>query len=374
VTPAGESPLASLLRRRIEDGGPIGVDAFMAAALGHPQHGYYATRDPLGRAGDFVTAPEISAAFGELLGLWCVTVWRAMGRPTPLRLVELGAGRGTMLVDALRAASAAAPDFVAASGVHIVETGAVLRDRQRHALAGLASPPSVHWHATMHDVPAGPLLLLANEFFDALPVRQWLRRDGRWYERRVAIAPDDALFAFVPGPPTEDDALGANLPEQPVDGDIFEACPEAEALASTIGARLAAEGGAALIVDYGHARSGYGDTLQAVRGHRSTEPLAEPGAADLSHHVDFARLRAAAERAGATTAGPIAQGLFLGRLGIAARAEAMADAAPSPDRADAILGAIRRLVHPGRMGLLFKAFAIADPALPPLPGFESRRA
>jgi NADH dehydrogenase [ubiquinone] 1 alpha subcomplex assembly factor 7 len=368
------TPLAAVLRRRIAESGSLSVADYMAEALGHPEHGYYATRDPLGAAGDFTTAPEISQVFGELIGAWCVEVWRAMGAPNPVRLVELGPGRGTLIADAGRTWRQVAPEFTLAARLHLVETSPVLRARQRAALAAAVTQPT--WHATLAEVPEGPMILLANEFFDALPVRQYVRRGDGWRERLVGMAPTGGSFAFVDGvdPAGALEASGEDV-RRPLsgvaDGEILELCPAAEALAADIGTRLADHGGAAFIVDYGPAHSALGETLQAVRGHHYADPLAAPGQADLSHHVDFQRLRVAAERAGARAWGPIPQGLFLGRLGLAARAEALVAAAPSTSQAEAIREAVHRLVHPGRMGLLFKALAIAHPSLPAPPGFAA---
>jgi NADH dehydrogenase [ubiquinone] 1 alpha subcomplex assembly factor 7 len=222
------------------------------------------------------------------------------------------------------------------------------------------------------------MILLANEFFDALPVRQYVRRGDGWCERLVGTAPSGESFAFVDGAVVDPAAMLEAADEDvrrslaaAAEGEILELCPAAESLAADIGARLADHGGAALIVDYGPTRGALGDTLQAARGHRYADPLAAPGQADLSHHVDFQRLLSAAERRGARAWGPIPQGLLLGRLGFAARVEALAAATPSAPRADAIRGAVRRLVHPGRMGLLFKALAIAHPSLPAPPGFAA---
>ena len=369
------TPLARLLRAEIEANGPMPIAAFMAAALGHPQFGYYAgagaaTAEPLGRGGDFITAPEVSQVFGELLAVWCLSVWRAMGEPRPLLLVELGPGRGTLLADLWRTATAVAVDFASTLRLHLVETSAPLRARQRANLGGLSPSPPLSWHDRIEDVPPGPLLVIGNEFLDALPVEQYVRDGGIWRQRCVGLAGDG--FAFGLGAAVDprlrpDLAL---LPEA-AEGTLIERCPEAEQLVAALAGRLAAPAGAALFVDYGPARSAAGETLQAVRGHRPADPLADPGEVDLSHHVDFERLAQAATAAGGQAWGPVPQGLFLGRLGIAQRAAALA--AASPARADVLGGAIRRLVHPGRMGLLFKAFAIGGAALPAPPGFTQGR-
>ena len=364
------TPLAATLRRRIAESGALSVADYMAEALGHPEHGYYATRDPLGAAGDFTTAPEISQVFGELIAAWCVEVWRAMGAPDPVRVVELGPGRGTLAADARRTWRQVAPAFTLAARLHLVETSPALRARQRAALAAAAMPPA--WHATLAEVPDDPMILLANEFFDALPVRQYARRAGTWYERLVGMAPTGEGFVFLDGPAAElQDDMESRILDAADEGAILEICHSAEAVATDIALRIAAHGGVALIIDYGYASSALGETLQAVRGHRYADPLAALGQADLSHHVDFQRLRAAAERAGARAWGPIPQGLLLGRLGIAMRADVIAAAAPSAERAEDIRGAVRRLVHPGRMGVLFKALAIAHPSLPAPPGFAA---
>ena len=309
--------LAALLRRRIAENGPLSVAEYMTEALGHRQHGYYARRDPMGAAGDFVTAPEISQVYGELIGAWCVETWRRMNAPDPIQVVELGPGRGTLLADAGRIWRRIAPEFADAVRLHLVETSPALRARQQAALAAL-SFRSAMWHARLAEVPEGPMILLANELFDALPIHQYIRRDGVWRERLIGLPPVGDAFVFIDGPvvgmrrhPGEELARRRET--------ICELCPEAEALAAEIGARVATHGGAALIIDYGHSRSALGETLQAVRGHRYADPLADAGEADLSHHVDFQRLRRAAEHAGAQTFGPIPQGLFLSRLGIAAR-------------------------------------------------------
>jgi NADH dehydrogenase [ubiquinone] 1 alpha subcomplex assembly factor 7 len=369
------TPLAALIRRQIETGGPLPVSEYMALALGHAEFGYYARRDPmglepLGWSGDFITAPEISQVFGELLAAWCVGVWRAMGSPRPIMLAELGPGRGTLLIDLWRAASTVAGDFAAALRLHLVETSQTLRAAQKVRLSATPFPAPPRWHEHIHDLPPGPMLLIANEFLDALPVEQYVRDAGAWRQRQVAINRDADRFAFALGDvvnPLQRPDL-ADLPEAS-DGEMVERCPEAERLVARVAERLAGHGGAALFIDYGPARSGPGETFQAIRGHRRADPLVDPGEIDLSHHVDFERLAVAALSRHARCWGPVPQGLFLGRLGIAERVGALMKA--SPAQAEAIEGAARRLVHPGRMGLLFKALAVGHPALPTPPGFAA---
>ncbi|TDR89308.1 class I SAM-dependent methyltransferase [Enterovirga rhinocerotis] len=345
--------------------GPIGVDRYMALALGHPEHGYYVTRDPLGGAGDFTTAPEISQMFGELLGLWACAVWMQMGRPSRFVLAELGPGRGTLMADALRAARAV-PGFLDAAFLHFVETSPVLRSRQRDAVAGSGLAPS--WHDGLSDLPEGAAIVLANEFLDALPIRQIVRGATGWHERLVGLAPGGGLsFGLAP------DAEPGLAPLRGEPGDIAEICPAADAIVAALAKRLRDSGGAALLIDYGPAGDGFGDTLQAVRDHRFADPLSSPGEQDLTAHVRFGRLARIAVAAGAAVHGPLGQGPFLEALGIRERAEALARGRDGAMR-QTIAAALARLT--GRtaqeMGELFQAMAIADPRLGPLPGLPPR--
>ncbi|HEY2890281.1 MAG TPA: SAM-dependent methyltransferase [Dongiaceae bacterium] len=350
--------LAELLARRIALTGPITVAEFMAESLGHPVHGYYQRRDPFGSAGDFITAPEVSQMFGEMIGLWCVEVWQTMGSPSPCLLVELGPGRGTLMADALRAARIR-PAFGQAMRLHLVETSPHLRERQASVLA--AHHPS--WHDSFSEIPEGPLLLVANEFFDALPVHQFVLGPKGWQERMVAANDGKLVFASAhPGPSF------ALLSERQRGGQAAEVSPAAIALAGELGRRLAAHGGAALIVDYGSAQSLPGESLQAVRQHQPVDVLADPGSADLSAHVDFAGLLGAATSAGAAAHGPLPQGEFLQRLGLDARAASL-KARATPAQAREIDAARRRLLDAREMGTLFKAMALSSPSLPVPPGF-----
>ncbi len=361
--------LARLLRAQIERRGPITVADYMAAALGHPQFGYYMRKDPFGARGDFITAPEISQMFGEMTGIWGVICWRQMGRPDPVRLVELGPGRGTLMRDALRAAEVA-PDFLAAADLHLVESSPGLVAAQRKALAG----HKVNWHARLDRVPEGPLILIANEFFDALPIHQFERTESGWVERLIGIDPDTGGLRFT----LASRAAGAPAPipeglrKAPLEavplGSVSEVAPQGLALARAIGARLARCGGVALIVDYGAARSAPGETLQAVKGHGRHDVLTDPGEADLTAHVDFEALANAAAAAGARAYGPVAQGTFLLALGIAERADKLLQKA-SPAQAGEIRSACKRLIAPSGMGALFKTLALAHPGQPAPPGF-----
>ena len=355
------------LRAIIEAEGPMPVSRYMALCLGHPRHGYYATRDPLGVAGDFTTAPEISQMFGELIGLWCVEAWRSMQAPARVRLVELGPGRGTLMHDVLRAAKLV-PAFERAIEVRLVETSPVLTALQRQKLAGADVP--VAWHESAADLPAGPLLMIANEFVDALPIDRFIKTAGGWCEQRVGIAKEKLVFGLHPTPLAGfDESLPTRLRRAP-EGSMLERRDLAPL--REIAARIAATSGTALIVDYGHRRTSFGDTLQAVRMHEFAGPLENPGLADLSAHVDFESLAALAKKEGLRVSGPIAQGVFLRRLGIEPRAERLKRNADARVRND-IDAALARLVgtSPRHMGELFKVISFAHATLPIQPGFDS---
>ncbi|MSO93130.1 MAG: class I SAM-dependent methyltransferase [Rhodospirillales bacterium] len=367
--PSSPAFLARHLRQRIQREGPLTVAAFMEDAAGHPRFGYYATRDPLGAGGDFTTAPEISQMFGELIGLWCAVVWDAIGKPDPVQWVELGPGRGTLMADALRA-TAKVPGFIDAVRLHMIERSPVLRARQKETLARAGR--DAQWHDDVSDVPAGPAIVVANEFFDALPIRQFERTQAGWCERLVDVAEaseqEEHAFRFVLSPPPEKlHPIPERLRDAPA-GAVVEVCPQALRILHTIATRLAGEGGAAVIVDYGHPESAIGDTLQAVKGHAFADVLASPGELDLTAHVDFGALRDVAAGAGARAHGPVSQGAFLEWLGISARTETLL-ARASPSQARGIRSAKARLVEPDGMGALFKVFGVSGPALAALPGF-----
>jgi NADH dehydrogenase [ubiquinone] 1 alpha subcomplex assembly factor 7 len=341
-----DDSITDRLARLIASMGPIPVSTFMAEANAH----YYATRDPLGEAGDFTTAPEISQMFGELAGLWLADLWLRAGRPQDAVYVELGPGRGTLAADALRAMGGAGLE----PEVHLVETSPVLRAAQAERL------PNAVWHGDVAGLPAGrPLLILANEFFDALPVRQLVATRRGWHERLVTHT--EAGFVPIPGP-----LIPAPLAPAET-GTVRETSPASLGIARALAQRLAANGGAALIVDYGASRSATGETLQAVSRHSFADPWHEPGSRDLTAHVDFEALARAAAAEGVRVAGPRAQGEWLAAMGIDARAEALARSAP--ERADEIESARARLVEPDRMGDLFKALAFVSPAWPEPEGF-----
>jgi NADH dehydrogenase [ubiquinone] 1 alpha subcomplex assembly factor 7 len=357
--------LADKIARRIRMEGPLTVAGFMAMALHDQVSGYYATRDPIGAAGDFTTAPEISQIFGELIGLWCAEMWCRIGRPDPVILGELGPGRGVLMSDLLRAVRTV-PEFRRALRVTLVESSPVLRAEQQRRL-GEARPV---WLNRIEELPDGATLLIANEFLDALPIRQFVRGASDWWERMVTVGPEGE-FAFVDGPESRASSLlvpcrlRASLP-----GTIAEICPAALALAGSLGARLARQPGAALFIDYGHFPSAPGATLRAVSEHRPTSPLLAPGCADLSADVDFAAFAEAARRSGAETYGPVTQGRFLAALGAGLRLAALSARATASQR-QALETGLRRLLDPLEMGDRFGVMALVSPGLASPPGFDA---
>ncbi|ANT60640.1 ATP synthase subunit beta [Salipiger sp. CCB-MM3] len=353
------SALLPLLQARIAAEGPMTVAEYMTWCLLHPQHGYYTTRDPLGAKGDFTTAPEISQMFGELLGLALAQSWLDQGRPARFVLAELGPGRGTLMADALRAMRGV-PGLLDAAELHLVEASPALRAEQAARLGDHAPV----WHDSLADLPEAPLFLIANEFFDALPVRQFLRDGNGWRERVVGWhegALSFGLTDIAPQAALEHRLAGTQQ------GDLVETCAPAAALTQEIGRRIAAHGGAALLVDYGSWGS-LGDTLQAVRAHQKTGPLDTPGDADLTAHVDFCALAAAA--APAQVSWLTAQGVFLERLGITERARALA-AGLTGAALDTHIRAHRRLTHPDEMGSLFKVLGLYGPGTATPPGLDA---
>jgi NADH dehydrogenase [ubiquinone] 1 alpha subcomplex assembly factor 7 len=358
------SELKAHIKSLIAEEGPISVERFMELALGHPDFGYYMTRDPFGASGDFTTAPEISQMFGELIGLWSAEVWTLMGRPKPLRFIELGPGRGTLMSDALRAARIV-PEFRSALDVTLIETSPVLAEIQHDTLLTAGAP--IAWAPSLAEAPEGPAIFIGNEFLDALPVRQYVRNHNRWRERVVWVDKSGEL-AFAPGRQPEPFIQAGGE-----EGDIIETCPAAHRLVYELAGRLVRQGGLALFIDYGHAVTSIGETLQAVRSHRMVDPLVEPGECDITAHVDFAAMARSARAAGAAVYGPIDQGDFLREIGVDTRTQALAQR--TPERAEEFEQARRRLVGKdvGEMGALFKAMVIANRNLPAPPGFESAR-
>ncbi len=348
---SGPDTLTAIFQRLITNTGPISIAHYMGEANAR----YYTSRDPLGAAGDFITAPEISQMFGELVGLWLADMWIRAGREEPVHYVELGPGRGTLARDALQAAKR----YGLEPAVHFVESSTALKDIQ------LATVPQAQWHHDLSTIPLyGPVLLVANEFLDALPVRQMVRTAQGWRERMVDC--DQGRFIPVSG----QQPMEAAVPEarrSAAEGTIIETCPGAAATIYEVAGRLAEQGGAALFIDYGHDELRDGSTLQAVRDHRKTDPFTAPGEADLTAHVDFATLAQIALSRGCRWLGTATQGRWLRELGIEARADALA--AYAPQHAAAVHAAKDRLIGEGQMGLLFKVMGLAAPRWPDGTGF-----
>jgi NADH dehydrogenase [ubiquinone] 1 alpha subcomplex assembly factor 7 len=368
----GEAPLLAKLRALIRRDGPMPVDRYMHLCQADPEHGYWQQARSIGAGGDFITAPEISQVFGELIGLWCAVVWQGMGRPAPLRLIELGPGRGTLMRDALRAARTV-HGILDALAIHLIETSPPLRALQeqafppRHAEGvsstrrGKGKCPPVIWHSSIDDVPDGLAIIIANEFLDALPIRQLVFVDGTWRERMID-ADAEGRLRFATGPTVDHEAKG---PAQPEASAILELRTGEDEVVARLAGRQSPL--VALFIDYGPAEPAYGDTLQAVYRHASVDPLSLPGRADLTAHIRFASLADKARAAGLVVDGPIVQAEFLGRLGIAERAARLM--AANPERASEIETGVHRLMSPTGMGEQFKAMTVRSGTLPPLPPF-----
>jgi SAM-dependent MidA family methyltransferase len=347
--------LLDRLTALITETGPISVAQYMTACLHDPEDGYYATRPALGAAGDFITAPLVSQMFGELIGVWAIAAWETQGRPTPFRLVEMGPGDGALMTDLLRAVRMA-PEFLRAADIWLVEVSEPLKAWQVERLGG-----AVRWAASLDEVPGGaPLLLIANELLDCLPARQFVRTATGWAEQVVGLDQDGRLAFGLAATP----AAGL-LPDAPR-GAVYEQSAAQASLGAALGRRVSVDGGAALLIDYGRAKPGFGDTLQALRRHKKVDPLDDPGGADLTVHADFPAVLAAAWSQGAETA-ILSQAAFLANLGIGARAEALLRA--RPDRSAALGRQLHRLIGADEMGDLFKAACIHSPGWAP-PAFE----
>ena len=356
------------IARQIAAAGPISLAEYMSLCLGHPSEGYYARQETIGARGDFITAPEVSQMFGELIGVWCYAAWQALGWPEKFLLAEAGPGRGALMADLARAASRF-PDFAAAADIRLIETSTAMIEHQGQALKDVIMP--VSWHTSLEELPPatthGPLILIANEFLDALPVRQYVKSSGYWRERCVGLD-DKGALQFVLGAGVLDPSL---LPEDAgdePDGAVFEYAPAREAWTSILAERLVHSGGMALLIDYGHGESGFGDTFQAVRDHQPADPLERPGEADLTTHVDFAALKAAIESSGAFSAPLVTQGDFLLAMGLLERAGQLGANTGEAER-ERLRGEAERLAHPDKMGSLFKVLAVSGQS-PQEAGFD----
>ncbi len=349
------------LKKKISQIGAITVADYMFECLANPKYGYYVHNEPFGVSGDFVTAPEVSQMFGELLGLWAVHQWHALGKPESFNLIELGPGRGTLMSDALRAASSL-PEFVSGLNVHLVETSHRLRSLQHGALAQFKP----NWHDDISSLPDGPIIVIANEFFDSLPIHQFEFTEYGWLERRVVVTDDN--FVFTAWPPQFSIETYVSFSGQPEVGDVFEVSPESHKIVTELAKRCKSQSGCGLFIDYGHSRSGYGNTLQAVKAHAYADVLKTPGDADLTAHVDFEALAKSATRAGAIAYGAKLQSCFLKALGINERTAALS-ACATLNQLTQLNAGRDRLISDNQMGSLFKVLAIINPDLPPPSGF-----
>ncbi len=346
----------------IAHNGPMTVAQYMGVALYDPLNGYYARRAILGADGDFITAPEVSQMFGELVGLWCAQSWMDLGSPAPLQLVELGPGTGALMSDVWRATKIV-PGFHEAARISLVEVSAPMRERQAAMIANAT------WVSRSEEVADGPAIIVGNEFLDCLPIRQFVRTADGWRERLVGVGEERALAFGLSHDAFADDAMIPIVLREAPMGSVVEIAPALPTFVAQLAARLHIHGGRALFIDYGAALTTAGDSLQAVRGHRKVDPLEDPGSADLTAHVDFATLAALARSAGLDVAGPVAQGAWLKALGMDARAAALSRA--QPDKAETIARQYARLTESDGMGELFQAICLSAPGLPTPAGFET---
>lgn len=355
------APLEKKIRDIIIQTGPVSVADYFAVCLADPEYGYYITKDPFGVAGDFTTAPEISQLFGEMIGIYLVQSWQTQAPDGPIRIIEIGPGRGTLIADALRVMEKIAPTLIEQATIHMVETSPKLSEIQKETLAKYDD--KVSWHTSFEDVPSGFFLLVANELFDAIPLRQFVKTDLGFRERTITVNASDELVFSVGVAGIDTDLLPSSHKDQPT-GTIFEIAPARVNVMTTIATRLAEEGGSALIIDYGYLATGFGDTLQAIHKHEFDPPLANPGKADLTSHVDFEMLLRTAHAAGAHIHGVMHQGDFLVGLGLLQRAGMLGQDKGHETQQD-IRSAVERLVGdgPGNMGELFKVLAISGQSL-----------
>lgn len=352
--------LEVILKKQIIASGPITVADYMATCLMHPKHGYYQQRPVFGAEGDFTTAPEISQMFGEMIGVWLMDRWTSMGKPSAFNIIEAGPGRGTLMADILRTAKAL-PAFLDAAHIHFIETSEQLRQQQKRKV------PNAEWHGDFSALPAGPSLFVANEFFDALPIHQYIRKSGVWLEKRVGISSDALCYALTPATGAVS-LISDKLSNKAAEDSVIEICPAAISIAGQIADHIKQHTGAALIIDYGYFPAGIGDTFQALEGHKYVDPLLNPGSVDLTAHVNFESLQQIALEAGLAAPGPVDQGALLMRLGIGARCEALATAKADHKQAS-LLSQLKRLTAPSEMGTLFKAMHFQSSGLSAAPGF-----
>ncbi len=342
--------LKNHIQNLIEENGPISIAHFMELCLTHPKLGYYTGRDPLGREGDFITAPETSQMFGELIGLFMADYWLGLGSPKPFHFIELGPGRGTLMADALRAIKII-PGMAESIHVHFLEVSPALMAKQKKAV------PEATWHETLDDIPFGCSFIIANEFFDCLPIRQFVMTDSGWAERMVGLEGEGLVFTL------SEKNLPSNLPMTAEIGNIFEVCPQAGYWMDAIASKLMTSGGMGLIIDYGYSAQGFGDTFQAIQKHEYADVLQNPGACDLTAHINFHDLKTRGQNAELDVYGPVFQGEFLQTIGLEHRASQLLKSANRPQEKE-ILAAVKRLVDEGEMGTLFKVLAMVKKDYP----------
>ena len=358
--------LFNLLKLRIETDGPLTLADYMVQALGHAEYGYYRKRDPLGTNGDFITSPEISQMFGELIGIWSAICWQQLGSPSKINLVELGPGRGTLLADALKAAKGV-PGYFDAIAPHLIESSPILVERQRHNLSPYGK--ACLWHKAFEEVPDGPFVLIANEFLDALPMRQFVNDGGEWCERLIDLDKNGTSLCWTTStchPPSE--FLVPSALCECEEGMIWEISPATQQIITSVSSAISERRGSALFIDYGYVEQTGGDTFQAVRNHNYVDPLQAPGDADLTTHVDFGAIKRVAEENGVRVSGPVTQGDFLRGLGIERRAERLMAEASARQQSHILTG-LKRLTGENEMGALFKVLALSHPKGWPPEGF-----
>ena len=352
-----QTPLEKRLINTITNDGPISIEQYMNACLANPEYGYYMGKDPFGRGGDFITAPEISQMFGEAIGVWFATAWQMMGKPETVNLIELGPGRGTLMADIIRA-SAVLPEFAKAVSIHLVDISPALRQIQGQTFKN--TPVDISWHQRFEQVPAGPSLIIANEFFDALPIRQYVLAADGWHERLVGVT--DGKLAYTYGSEVLPQSEIPTWAKDAQQGDFIELSPQRDAVAKQIGSFIAKNGGAGLFIDYGHVKSAPGDTFQGVYKHKFIDCLFRPGKIDLTSHVDFEQLANSFEAGGAKAHNLRTQGQFLIAMGLREREAILKKKAPARTRIN--LGKqADRLVNEKQMGVLFKVLAVTDKSL-----------
>lgn len=359
--------LQQQLKTYIKSKGPVSVRAYMEACLYDPMHGYYRQGNPLGADGDFITAPEISQMFGEMLGIWCMTTWQAMAQPVPLQIVELGPGRGTLMADLLRSLSKLHPNFEMLS-IHLVERSTTLIEKQKQTLSDHNCP--IYWYDSLSEVPHGPSIIIANEFLDCFPIRQFIKTERAWHERVVGLDQNEN-FTFMIGSEVPRGVIIPSRLHNVPEGSIFEFCPDFEVTMKDVRRLANQHPMAALFIDYGFEGPQIGETLQAVSNHKPVSPFMLPGKVDLTAHVDFTALAALAVANGLRCFGPRDQGAFLSQLGIGARAEILVQNA-SEAQVEKLASDVVRLVAPEHMGALFKALCLTSPSLEIPPPFDQK--